>query len=49
MCNSCNMGMRDFPDMYARSPREFISGKSQMHMLQLLCNTFILIVTTQVV
>ena len=20
-CKSCNMGMRDFPDMYAQSPR----------------------------
>ena len=21
VCNSCNMGTRDLPDMYARSPR----------------------------
>ena len=21
ICNSCNMGARDLPDMYARSPR----------------------------
>ena len=40
---SCNIGMRDLPDMYARSVnatslrdegRAFISGKSRMHMLQ---------------
>ena len=48
LCNSCNMGMRDLPDMYARSPRgsgihaarglrTYISGKSRMAMLQLLC------------
>ena len=42
--------MRDLPDMYTRGPRvadvvEGIkSGKSQMHILQLLCNTFIAIV-----
>ena len=22
ICNSCNMGARDLPDMYARSPRD---------------------------
>ena len=43
--------MRDLPDMYVAMPkaqgiRAFISGKSQMHMLQVLCNTFIAIVTT---
>ena len=35
--NSCNMGTRDLPDMYARSPRAYISGKSQVHMLQVIC------------
>ena len=38
-CNSCNMGMRDLPDMYARRLRAYISGKSRVHMLQLICNT----------
>ena len=39
LCNSCNMGMRDLPDMYARGPRAYISGKSRVHMLQVICNT----------
>ena len=38
-CNSCNMGTRDLPDMYARSSRAYISGKSRVHMLQVICNT----------
>ena len=43
-CNSCNMGTRDLPDMYARGPqarglRAYISGKSRVHMLQVICNT----------
>ena len=42
--NSCNMGMRDLPDMYALSPwacgpRAYISGKSREHMLQVICIT----------
>ena len=42
--NSCNMGTRDLPDMYARGPqarglRAYISGKSRVHMLQVICNT----------
>ena len=32
----------------ARGMRTFISGKSRMHMLHVLCNTFIAIVTTPV-
>ena len=45
ICNSCNMGMRAFPDMYARLPkgpglRAYISGKARMPMLQLICNTY---------
>ena len=35
-CNSCNMGKRDFPDMYARIPRAYISCKSRVHMLQVI-------------
>ena len=42
---SCNMDTRDLPDMYALSPQAFghsyISGKSQVPMLQLICNTFL--------
>ena len=38
-CISCNMGRRDLPDMYARGLRAYISGKSRLHMLQLICNT----------
>ena len=40
LCISCNMGKRDLPDMYAQSPRAYISGKSRVHMLQLICNAF---------
>ena len=44
LSNSCNMGARDLPDMYARSPRAtgpraYISGKSRASMLQVLCIT----------
>ena len=40
------MGTSDLPDMYAQSPRAagpraYISGKSRVPMLQLLCNTFL--------
>ena len=47
-CNSCNMGMRGLPDMYALSagPQALgihsnVSGKSQIHMLQVLCITLL--------
>ena len=33
---SCNMGTLDLPDMYALSPRAYISGKSLVPMLQLI-------------
>ena len=33
---TCNMCTRDLPDMYALSPRAYISGKSLVPMLQLL-------------
>ena len=41
ICNSCNMGTRALPDMYALSPRAcgpqaYISGKSRAPMLQVL-------------
>ena len=47
VCNGCNMGARDLPDMYApeaRGPqaqgmRAYISGKSRAHMLQIICIT----------
>ena len=42
LCNSCNMGTGDLPDM----PKEcgpqaegIQSGKSRVHMLQVICNT----------
>ena len=37
--NSCNMGTRDLPDMYARGLRAYISGESRAPMLQVLCIT----------
>ena len=49
-CSSCDMGIKDIPDIYV-SPKHvlwayisdmlwaYISGKSQVHMLQLICNT----------
>ena len=33
------MSMRDLPDMYALVPWAYISGKSRMPMLQVLCIT----------
>ena len=48
ICNGCNGATGDLPDMHARSPRcmpkarglrAYISGKSLMTMLQLLCIT----------
>ena len=52
ICDSCNMGTSDLPDMYlicmpkaqgsqARGLRSYISGKSLVPMLQLICNTFL--------
>ena len=32
--NGYNMAMRDLSDMYAQGPREYMSGKSRMAMLQ---------------
>ena len=42
------MGMGDLPDMYAEAKGPQASGRSLMHMLQVLCNTFIAIVITPV-
>jgi len=48
LCNSCNMGIRDLSDMHTLSPRvtgpraegmHYISGKSWMHMFQVICIT----------
>ena len=36
MHNTCNMAICDLPDMYALSPRGYISGKFPMAMLQVL-------------
>ena len=36
---SCNMGMRDLPDMYAQGLRAYITGKSRLPMLQVRCIT----------
>ena len=40
ICSICNMGMSDFPEIYAkvrgRSPSAYISGKSQVPTLQLI-------------
>ena len=33
------MGMSGLPDIYARGLSVYISGKPQVHMVQLLCNT----------
>ena len=38
LCNSCNIGTSDLPDVYAQSPRAYISGKSRVPKLQLICN-----------
>ena len=40
ICDSCNMGTSDLPDIYERCPRVSadISGKSRVRMLQLLYN-----------
>ena len=42
LCNSCNMGIRDLPEMYARGLWAYLSEKSQVPMLQLIFNTSIL-------
>ena len=42
LCNSCNMGMRDFPDMRipkACGSKAYILGKSRASMLQVICIT----------
>ena len=41
------MGGSDLPDMYARARGRVhtYQGKSRLHMLYMLCNTFITIVT----
>jgi len=33
------MGTSDLPDMYAQSPRAYISGKSSSAHVKILCNT----------
>ena len=33
------MGTSALPDMYAQSPRAYISGKARVPMLQLICHT----------
>ena len=43
---TCNMGMQDLLDMHAL--RAEVLGESQMHILQLLCNSSIAIVTVPV-
>ena len=49
---SCNIGTRDLPDVYALSPqalgrlRAYISGKSQVPMLQLLHSHVKLVIYT---
>ena len=40
VCSSFNMGTSDL-DTYAQGPQAYISGKSRMPMLQLICNTFL--------
>ena len=45
------MGMRDLPDMYAQSPRDEDIRMRQItkaHVLQVLCNISVVIVTTSV-
>ena len=42
------MAIRDLPDMYALSPRAYISGKSLMAMLQVLLMQFLIIIFTVV-
>ena len=50
ICYICNMGRSDLPDMYAqaRGRMHTYQGKSRLHMLYMVCNTFITIVTTLV-
>ena len=40
VANSCNMGTSDLSDMYVQGLRAYISGKSRVPLLQLICNTF---------
>ena len=44
ICNNCNVGMRNLPDR-AEGIATYHIAKSWVHMLQLLCNTFITLVT----
>ena len=49
--HSCNICMNDLTDKYVcigLRVSAYIAVKSRVHMLQLLCNTFIAIVTTLV-
>ena len=50
ICYICNMGRSDLPYMYAqaRGRMHTYQGKSRLHMLYMVCNTFITIVTTLV-
>ena len=55
VCNGCNMCMGDLPDMYAYGPRaaslrdeDIHIRQIRMYMLQVLCNTFIAIVTAPI-
>ena len=47
ICNSCNMGTSDLPEIYTRargrspSASVYISGKSQVPMLQLIYSTWV--------
>ena len=38
ICNSCNLGMRDFPDMYAQGPRAYVHIR-QTASAHVICNT----------
>ena len=56
LCNSCNMAMRDLPDMYAQGPRTTGLRAEGIHIWQItnghvttIMYHFVLIVTTPVV
>ena len=36
ICNSCNMGIRNLPDMYAQSPRATGLGDEDIHIRQIM-------------
>ena len=48
VCSSCNVGMSDLPEIYTRaqghspSVSAYISGKSQVPMLQLIYSTWVI-------